>query len=560
MEKAELVRLVQALQNGEPEAAGQLYDAFQPDIYYFIKKTVQDPTLAEDLTQDTFMEILQTIGKLQEPAAFVTWSRQIAYHRCTAHFRKRTELLADESEDGYSVFDTIEEDRTEFLPDEALDKADLQKTIHEMIDALSEEQRSAIMMRYFDEMSVKEIAAVQGVSEGTVKSRLNYGRKAIAESVETYEKKNGVKLHCVGVVPLLLWLFRQYRIANGISLTATTATAVGAGTAATAAAAVGAGTTATAAAAASTGTAAAATTAATSTAGVGAKVVTTHLAAKIIAGITAAALVTGGSVALLHKPDPEPEPETTPTVEITEAPTEEVIFYEWSGYGKESGGHKTIRFDITVDEMDDAAIRGQLEVSLLYESRHSTAFSGTGTKNEDGTIVYEVTYETPIKLGTIGGPTYSGTSITYDPVLETLTLTEGYHVVMDRKVANPEITILAQDATWSGAGECTFCWPQPEDHTFEIYIEEMTSATVSGTLTVRNDRENTVEHISHFTGRGFVRDGQAFFETDLETTRFMEYIGPDLLMDCFWLVYTFETDSLATGYADYYTYTIHRIS
>ena len=112
MEKAELVRLVQAFQNGEPEAAGQLYDAFQPDIYYFIKKTVQDPTLAEDLTQDTFMEILQTIGKLQEPAAFVTWSRQIAYHRCTAHFRKRTELLADESEDGYSVFDTIEEDRT----------------------------------------------------------------------------------------------------------------------------------------------------------------------------------------------------------------------------------------------------------------------------------------------------------------------------------------------------------------------------------------------------------------------------------------------------------------
>jgi RNA polymerase sigma factor (sigma-70 family) len=179
MEKAELTRLVRALQNGESEAAGQLYDAFQPDIYYFIKKTVQDPTLAEDLTQDTFMEILQTIDKLQEPAAFVTWSRQIAYHRCTAHFRKRTELLADESEDGYSVFDTIEEDRTEFLPDEALDKADLQKTIHEMIDALSEEQRSAIMMRYFDELPVKQIAQIQGVSEGTVKSRLNYGRKAI---------------------------------------------------------------------------------------------------------------------------------------------------------------------------------------------------------------------------------------------------------------------------------------------------------------------------------------------------------------------------------------------
>lgn len=544
MEKAELIRLVRDLQSGKPEAAGQLYDAFQPDIYYFIKKTVQDPILAEDLTQDTFMEILQTIDKLQEPVAFVTWSRQIAYHRCTAHFRKRTELLADESEDGYSVFDTIEEDRTEFLPDEALDKAELQKAIHAMIDALSEEQRSAIMMRYFDELSVKEIAAIQGVSEGTVKSRLNYGRKAIKDSVESYEKKNNIKLHCAGVVPLLLWLFREFRIANGISLTASTAAVAGAATAT----------------AATTAAAATAATATSTAVGAGVKAATTHLATKIIAGIAAAALVTGGTVALLHEPEPEPESETAPTAEITEAPTEEVIFYEWSGYGKEIGGHNTIRFDITVDEMDDAAIRGHLEVSLLYESRHSTAFSGTGMKGEDGMVVYEVIYETPVELGTIGGPTYSGTSITYDPALETLTLTEGYQVVMNRKVANPEITILAQDATWSGVGECTFCWPQPEDHTFEIYIEEMTTATVSGTLTVRNDRENAVEHISHFTGRGFVRDGQVLFETDLETTRFMENIGPDLLMDCFWLVYTIETDSLATGYTDYYTYTIYRIS
>ena len=96
MEKAELIQLVRALQNGESEAAGQLYDAFQPDIYSFIKKTVQDPTLAEDLTQDTFMEILQTIDKLQEPAAFVTWSRQIAYHRCTAHFRSEERRVGKE--------------------------------------------------------------------------------------------------------------------------------------------------------------------------------------------------------------------------------------------------------------------------------------------------------------------------------------------------------------------------------------------------------------------------------------------------------------------------------
>ena len=78
MEREKLISLVQALQKGDAQAGGQLYDAFYQDIFFFIRKTVNDPELAADLTQDTFVEILQTIGKLQEPAAFVTWSRQKA--------------------------------------------------------------------------------------------------------------------------------------------------------------------------------------------------------------------------------------------------------------------------------------------------------------------------------------------------------------------------------------------------------------------------------------------------------------------------------------------------
>ena len=74
-------------------------------------------------------------------------------------------------------------------------------------------------------MSVKEIAEVQGVTEGTVKSRLNYGRKSIKQAVEGYEKKNGVKPRCVGAIPLLLWLFREYAVSHRIPLTAPNASA-----------------------------------------------------------------------------------------------------------------------------------------------------------------------------------------------------------------------------------------------------------------------------------------------------------------------------------------------
>ena len=214
MDKNKLADLIKAVQSGSEEAFTELYNEFHNEIYYHIIKTLgskKDPDLAIDLMQETFIEIAQTIDKLHDPAAFSAWSRKIAYHRCTAYFRKRHELLMDENEDGTTIFDNVTEDREEFIPGDALDKEDLKCTIREIIDSLPEEQRSAIMMRYFDELSVQEIADIQSTSEGTVKSRLNYGRKAIKKAVEDYEKKHDIKLHCAGVVPILLWLFRTQK-------------------------------------------------------------------------------------------------------------------------------------------------------------------------------------------------------------------------------------------------------------------------------------------------------------------------------------------------------------
>lgn len=218
IERNELIELVRAVQAGKEDAIAKMYDTFFDDIYYYIMKTVNDADLAADLTQDTFMEIFRTIDTLREPAAYVTWSKKVAYHKCTAYFRKKKDVLVDETEDGYSVFETVIEEREEFIPDEALDQDEFRKTIKEMIDSLPEEQRTAIMMRYFDELSVKDIAEIQGVTEGTVKSRLNYARKSIKLSVEAYEEKHGLKLHCKGVVPVLLWVFKDSSAVGEVSV------------------------------------------------------------------------------------------------------------------------------------------------------------------------------------------------------------------------------------------------------------------------------------------------------------------------------------------------------
>ena len=305
MEREELIRTVTAAQNGDSEALNTLFNAFYNDVYYFALKTVKDDDLACDITQETFVEIINTLGDLQEPVAFVAWMKKITYHQCTRYFKKKKDVLVDEDEDGNTVFDTLAEERAEVIPDEALDKEDFRKTIMGMIDKLSDEQRAAVMMYYFDELTVKQIAEMQGVSEGTVKSRLNYARKAIKGSVEEYEKKNNIKLHSFAFLPLLLWLFRGY-FAETMSAASAQTVAAGVSSATGITVSVSAG----------TATAAAVTTTAAAT-GIGAKIASIPVVAKITAGIVAATIVVGGGLAIADIATPENETTNPPAIETT---------------------------------------------------------------------------------------------------------------------------------------------------------------------------------------------------------------------------------------------------
>lgn len=493
MEKNKIVDIVKAVQDGEEKSATALYDAFQKELYFYILKTVNDPQLAEDLLQDTFVEILQTINNLKEPAAFPSWSRQIAYHKCTAYYKKRRDVLADENEDGTTVFDTIPEENSEFIPDEALDKEDLKQTINAMIAELPMEQRSALLMRYFDEMSVKEIAEIQGVTEGAVKSRLNYGRKSIKEAVEKYEKKHGVKLRCAGVIPLLLWLFREFSVSNGISLTSTTASA--------------------------TYTAAKASTPLISeTAKAGAKTAGKFTAKKAIAGIAAATVATGGiAAAVLLKPEKPP--------------------MTWSGYGTSFITY-TRRFDLNIEKMDDKYISGHLEVSCLYQNSHDTNFTGKGTVNGNE-IIYEITFETPAKLGVVPTEEFEQTELEYDKKSEVFSFDSFYDVEMERNNRNAKV--LYRNESWSGIGNDDFYnVTKNKNHNFKLDVKEMTEDEISGRFSLSYNGK--ADHSSDFTGRGYLKDGIIHYEILLETPRTEKNIIKPITMDRFWLEYDTKTE------------------
>ncbi len=286
MEKNELISAVTRAQSGDSDAISELYEAFYNSVYYFAKKTVHDDDIALDITQETFMEVIRTIGSLKAPEAFSSWLRQITYHQCTRHFKKNKEVLFEEDEEGNSILDTIADESEDSIPSEVYEKAEFREIILNMIDTLSPEQRAVVILYYYDELPVKKIAEIQEVSEGTVKSRLNYARRALRDGVETYEKKTGTKLHGVPFLPL----FKLFLDAPA-EIGAAEAAAIGE---AVSTVAVGGVISASAAAATVTATSAATAAATAATAAI-----TIPLGAKICAAVVAVAVAIGAGTAIV---------------------------------------------------------------------------------------------------------------------------------------------------------------------------------------------------------------------------------------------------------------------
>lgn len=320
IDKQQVTQLAQKATAGDQNALNDLISIHYQKFYNLAYQTVKDPDLAADVTQDSCMEILSTISNLQNPAAFATWSQRIVYHQCMRHFRGNREVQFEENEDGETVLDTLPDEREGVLPEEVAENKEFKQIMHRLLDALPAEQRSAMMLYYYEKLSVKQIADIQGTSESAVKSRLLYGRKAMKQQVENYEKKSGIRLHSIAPLPLLLlWAFQF-----GAEESAAAGTAASLGVSGVTAAATGA----TAATGTSAAGAAAATGAAASTG--------TALSAKIVAGALAATLAVGGIVGGTVALWPDSPPETTHST--TAAPPAHVHRFDF-GYGYNEGSH-----------------------------------------------------------------------------------------------------------------------------------------------------------------------------------------------------------------------------
>ena len=301
--------------SGDQQAQEELVLAAQNRVYYHCRKMLKHEEDALDATQEILISMLTRLDRLQDPEAFWGWlSAMTANHCRNVLTRGRREAQIPEDDEGNSLLDAFESLDEQTVPDKALDNDETRRMIVELVDQLPPPQRQCVLMFYYEEMSVKDIAAALETSEGTVKSRLNYARKAIKSGVDAYAAQ-GVKLY--SALPFLVYFLQRDAGIGGLSASAAEALARSvlagaAGTAAAGTAAAGAAGT-----VASSGGAAAGTAAASGgTASHALSGLLAHKAALGLAGLAAAGAVAGG--AALYQPEPEPAEDPAPIVEVAE--------------------------------------------------------------------------------------------------------------------------------------------------------------------------------------------------------------------------------------------------
>ncbi len=176
--------------NGNEYALNFLIDKYRPRIFGFIISKVKNKEVAEDIFQDAFIKIINTIkrGKYNEQGKFIVWVMTITHNLIMDYFRKQKKRRFLKSTDDFNVFDII--NNGDLTIEQKLVKEQMFVQLRSLIKDLPFEQRRILEMRYYSKMSFKEISETCGVSINTALGRMRYAIINIRKIIE----KKGIAL------------------------------------------------------------------------------------------------------------------------------------------------------------------------------------------------------------------------------------------------------------------------------------------------------------------------------------------------------------------------------
>ena len=179
-------QLVLAFQQGNNQALEILVNRHKDKIFTSINMLVKDKYLAEDLFQDVFIKIIDTLRRsnYNEEGKFLPWAIRIAHNLCVDHFRKVKRTPTITSGDDQDIFEVINVSADS--ADKAIIKSQSHEKVRQLLENLPAEQREVIVLRHYADLSFKEIAALTNCSINTALGRMRYGlmsmRKMMAEN------------------------------------------------------------------------------------------------------------------------------------------------------------------------------------------------------------------------------------------------------------------------------------------------------------------------------------------------------------------------------------------
>lgn len=189
---------------GDNAAFEELYNASKRSVYFICTKMLSSEHDAKDAMQNTYITAYQKLSSLDDGANFLKWINGIAANKCRDFFHgKAAESLDEKLEEG------IEFTGEEFIPEEYVSDMERRRIIMHIIETeLSDVQRQTVILYYYNQLTVSQIADEMSCPENTVKYRLCAARDRIKEAVLIYEKEHDDRLHTIIPLPVLTRIFR----------------------------------------------------------------------------------------------------------------------------------------------------------------------------------------------------------------------------------------------------------------------------------------------------------------------------------------------------------------
>ena len=168
--------LIRRIAEGDQLAMRTLFGRYRVPLYRWLLRLVGDEALAEDLLSDVFLDVWRQVGTFEARSSVSTWLLAIARYKALSARRRRRDAELDEKI-ASSVADSADD------PEVVLQKKTRAELLRHSLACLSQEHSEVIDLVYFHGKSVKEVADIVGIAEATVKTRMFYARKKLADLV-----------------------------------------------------------------------------------------------------------------------------------------------------------------------------------------------------------------------------------------------------------------------------------------------------------------------------------------------------------------------------------------